>query len=544
MSRRIEVEVFEIDGTDPLISHGTLSSDSARQFFDDLNDVGAWSLEVKADHADEAKMADGRLVRFSIDDTPVGWGLIESKRKVAADPDNREAGRVVNVSGRGALALLEEGIVYPELGLGRISPETRYMNFASTLYDDSAWGSAVELKQQSDPADPWGGAPRDWPDPDAFWVGPTDGDVPPVTPGDIYLRGSFTIPSGEGGDYRFYLTADDGFELYVDANKVAAEQVAGLWGLTRYIDLLLDEGSHLVAVKAINFDRPVAATNVFGFILTVVKLLGGGSAYGDVVSRSSAGTKMLDYPSTAPGLTPSTIFYSLAGEAAAAGAVVHVSYWMELGAVGDGTGDDVAFTNEIDLAFPVGTTLLDVTRRMVEEKACDVSVNPSTLLAGWGDEYLSVRLWTSKGLDRSSTVELVYAENIGALEFDHTPPGPNTLLTRTAEGRYAQFSDETAATSWRRRQAFLQLGAAPSDGAADRQASAFLADHAEPADVISRIRIEVVDGGPVPFVDFNTGDVVTAPDYDGNPAPFLVTGIHVTEDEAGNPFYDLDLEAA
>jgi hypothetical protein len=61
--------------------------------------------------------------------------------------------------------------------------------------------------------------------------------------------------------------------------------------------------------------------------------------------------------------------------------------------------------------------------------------------------------------------------------------------------------------------------------------------------VITEITIEVIDGGPVPFVDYTTGDTVTASGYDGEDGPFLVTGIHVSVDEAGQPIYRHDLEA-
>lgn len=531
--RPIEVQVFEPNGA-TLDYLDELTSDVGRTFLDDLPDAGSHTLEVKAGHDDEALLGDGRLVRYFVHNQPRWWGLIEDRSKVSADPEKRQEGRVVRVkTGRGALAVLEQAPIYPELGLGRISPTTRYMNFASLDYDDTAWGFAVELKQQSDPALPWRDAPKAWPDPDAWWVGPSAGDVPPVAPGDIYLRGTFTVGAGLGGEWRFFLTADDGFELYVDGNKEAAEQKAGLWGVTRSVTLILDEGEHLVAVKAINFDRPNPSTNVFGFILSVRRLLGGGQSLGPVVARSSAGTKMLAYPTSAPGMTAGKILIVFLTEAQAAGYLPYVTW--DFDEVNDSAG--TPWPVELDLAFPVGsTTILDVARRLIVERACDLNFDPATATT------LKLQAWVTKGTDLTDDVTIDYGVNIGKLGHDHKGPGPNTILSRTAEGRYYETERTASVTAWGRRGAFLSLGSAPSDLAAERQSQAFLDDEAEPADIITEVRMETTPGDPVPFEDFNKGDRVLAPGFDGDLAPFWVTGILVGETEEGEPTYDLNLE--
>lgn len=534
MTRPIEVEVWEFDlGDYELQQVGTLSSDRNREWLDDLYDTGAYSLEIKVGHADEALCSDGRFLRFVLNGTPVWWGKIEPRSKVSADPSQRQAGRVISVKGRGALCCLEDAPLYPELGLGRVSPDTRYFNFASLDYDATAWGNAVQLKQQSDPADPWGGAPKQWPDPNAWWIGPTDGDIPPVDPGDVYFRGTFTVASGQGGEYRFFLTADDGFELYIDGDKAIAEQGVGLWGSTRYYDKLMDEGSHLIAAKAINFDRPVAATNVFGFICSVYKLNGGGQTLGALVSGTSAGTQMLAFPAAAPGMTPGHILQIGFTEAFA------VYFYLDpVNYDFDETNDSNLdpWPNEIDLSFPVGTSMLEMGRKLIAEKACDLWVDPTVT------DFLTVKAFISKGTDKTGTVEIAYGDNIGALGHDRNPPGPNAVLSKTAEGRWVETSDPTAITAWGKKGVFLSQGAAPSNDAAIRQAEAFIEDHAQPADIINRVRVEAVPGGPVPYVDFVTGDRITAPGYDGTPTAMRVTGIRVTEDAAGQPIYELDLE--
>lgn len=525
MTRAIEVDVYESNGSTLV---GTLASDRGRQWLDDLSAEGSYSIESRLAHADEAMLTWGRILRFKINGTARWQGLVEEVNPVIADPQGRQAGRVIGAAGRGLLALFEDVSVYPELGLGLISPDTRYFGFASLDYDDTSWASAVELKQQddTDSTKPWFGAPKDWPDPSAKWVGPTGGATPPVDPGDIYLRGTFTVASGQGAEYRFYISADDGFELYVDGNKVASEQLAGLWGETRYFDLILDEGSHLVAIKGVNFDRPVAATNVFGVIATVAKLTEGGQEYGTIVSGTSAGTKMLAYPSKAPGMTPGKILDVLLDEAQARGCLTGLTW--DFTATLDSNGN--AWPDEIDVAFPVGGSLLDVIRHLVDEHACDVAMAATGLV---------LHAYVSKGSDLSATVKAQYGVNIGRLAAKKSKPLKNVGLSRTTEGRWVESTAATSVTAFGRKEVGLSLGSAPSDDAADRQTAAFFADNAFEVQAITDLQLEAVTD--VPYVDFSVGDIIEAPLDATVTGTFRVASIRVAEDAAGQPIYTPEL---
>lgn len=536
MVRAITVEVYEADNTTPV---GTLTSDRGRQWLNDLSAEGSYTVESKLDHADEALLTDGRVLRFCIDSSPVWPALVEELNPVIADPSARQAGRVVGAAGRGLLAILERAIIYPELGIGRRSPDTRYFNFASADYDDSDWDNAVELKQQPDPALPWSGAPVDWPDPDAYWVGPPDGNHPGafdpegVPPGDIYLRGTFTVAEGLGGEHRFFLTADDGFELYVDGNKEAAEQAAGLWGMTRSFDLLLDEGAHVVAVKVINFVRaaPNDATNAFGFILSVIRMAGGGDSLGDVVARAGSGTAMLPYPDKAPGMTPGKILDVLLTEAQADGRETLPDLTWDFDADEDSDGNP--WPDQIDVSFPVGTSVLDVVRHLVDEHACDVAMDPVGLV---------LHAYVSKGSDLSGTVSAEYGVNVGQLAFRKSTPKANVALSRTAEGRWVESTEASSVSDHGRREIGLTLGSAPSDDAADRQTAAFFADNAFPIEAVTSMQLEPVNA--VPYVDFAVGDTISCTDSSGGTSSFRVHGLRVTEDAVGQPIYQPELVKA
>lgn len=532
MTRPITAVVYENDavtlaGAD--LASSTLGSDNQREWLDDLSADGSHGFEIKLGHTDEALCVEDRVVRWHINGTARWQGLIEDLNPTFADPNNRESGRVIKVGGRGLLGEWDDAAIYPELGLGRISPDTRYMNFASLDYDDSGWTTATELKTQSDtdPSKPWYRAPRGWKDPDAVWIGPAGGDTPPVDPGDIYFRGTFTVASGEGGDYRFDLTADDGGDLYVDGNRVFSEQRAGLWGVTRQVTLQLDEGSHLVAFKLVNFDRPNPSTNVAGFILSVFRMLGGGIAAGSVISRTSGGTAMLAFPASPPGMTAGKIILTFKDEAQSRGSLP--GWTCDATATQDSNGVD--WPEELDESFQVGSTSIgDVIRHLVAEKKIDVAVSPTGKV---------LHLYVHKGEDLSGSVAAEYAVNLGRLAFKKSRVRKNVGLGKTAEGRWYEAIETDSVAAYGRREVGLSVGGAPSDAAAQRQISAYFTDNAFPLEAITDMQLEVVTAEP--YVDFTVGDTITSTDSSGGTSTYRVHGLRVTEDEAGQPIFTPEL---
>lgn len=533
MTRRIEVKVYEDDGS---TLAGTLASDNKRSFLKDLSAEGAYGLQVKIGHADEALLTDGRIVRFLIDGTARWQGLVEPRKIVYADPSQREAGRVVNVEGRGTLALLERAVVYPELGLGVISPGVRYFNPASFDFSVSGWSAATAFHQQKTvtDTDPYYSSPRGWKDGDAYWIGPSDGVTSlPADIGFYWLVKEFTIAAGDGGDRRFEMTADDGFEFYLDGNKELAEARAGLWGVSRETTLTLDEGTHRIAVRVENFDRPVASTNATAFILSCEKVVAGGIGTGTVDVRTDNTWKIYKVTTVEPGMTPGKVLDILLDEAQTRGMLADLSW--DFTATQDSNG--TAWPTSPDLAFNVNSSYLEVVRHLVDEHLADVEMSATGL---------TLHAYVSKGADRGatpgtglSTVSLLYASNLSRLAFSKTPPGPNVTLSQTAEGRWVEASRSASVTAWGRREVGLSLGSAPSADAADRQVEAFFDDHAEPIEAITDMQVEEVNA--VPLEDFDVGDIVSATSSSGAAADVKVTGIRVSEDAGGVPVWAPDV---
>jgi hypothetical protein len=524
MTRRITVDVYEPDN---ITYVGTLGSDTGRQWLEDLGGAGSGTVESRLDHADRALLTHGRILRFLIDGTPRWPGCEFELNPVLADPSGRASGRVVGLACHDLLALFDYAAVLPELGFGRISPDSRYLGWMSRYYDHSWWGNAVQLKQQNDPdpTKPWFGAPKPWHDGNAWWIGPAGGDTPPTDPGDIYFYGTYTIPVGEGGDYQLETTADDGFEWYRDGDREAQEMRVALWGVARQIPFLADEGAHFFASKLTNFDRPNPLTNVTALIASLAKMLGGGVAVGAVVSGTSAGTKMLAYPATEPGMTPGHIMIVLIGE--------NQDLDWQTDLTWDFTetedSDGVAWPKEINVSYPVGTSLSEVMRHLRDMNVAEFAMDPVGKV---------LHAYVKKGVDRSATVAVEYATNVARLGMKQVGPGANTTVSRTAEGRWLLEEDTAAVAAWGRRIIGLSLGSAPSDASAADQSAAYFDDHAEPIDAITDLQVEdsrFVDGTVA------TGDLVTGPTPDGSTATYRVHGLRFTEDDAGYPIVTPEL---
>lgn len=109
----------------------------------------------------------------------------------------------------------------------------------------------------------------------------------------------------------------------------------------------------------------------------------------------------------------------------------------------------------------------------------------------------------------------------------------NALLVRWSAG-YTWVEDAGSIATWKRREAYLSV-AATSEPEAVRIATAILVDRAAPL-VGTQATLEPT-GSDEPYVDFEVGDWITAPDLSGTPASQRVVSLTVTEDDEGNPVF-------
>lgn len=536
MPRSIVTKIYEADGA-TLVR--TLETDRGRKWLDDsAPGPGSFTIETALDDAETADLTYGRIARFFVDGTARWQGVIEPANQTSAAAA-RKAARKVVASGRGVLSMLELAELYPEIGIGKVTDsQNRYFNPASLDYVEGvAWVPATELKVQSALTLPWllddgGTAPKAWPDDTAFFIGAAGDDTPGLAAAVRHYRKTFAVAAADVGEYRFFMTADDGFLPYLDGDRRQGEARAGLWAETRYFDAYLDEGDHVLYVRHENFDRPDNSTNVAGFICSVMKIGAGGSSYPSVLFHSDSSWSVLADPAAEPGMTPGKVLKVPFDEAQARGALV--GWTLGFTDLVDSAGTPWPF--EIDVAFPVGTSLFEIGSKLVAEGAVELSVDPDALV---------LHAWVTRGADLSATVALelgpAAGANIGELDHTRIPPGRNAALARTADSRYVEVVDAAAVLAYGRREGFVSLGGAPTVDAGIRQATAWVDGQKNPDEAITGARVEIVPGGPAPWVDYNVADYVTAPAMDGTAAVYRLRSLAVEEDAAGHPIFRPEL---
>ena len=366
-----------------------LESANAPEVMATHNEPGNGACELDNDDEDLALVPLRGVLQFAVDGFARFRSLIETiDRQTIAGAE--ESSEITKLSGRGTLAMFEESVVYPEGGIdARPLNEVRLFNFTAPDFDDAGWGTASQIKQQSDAAAPYAGAPAEWPDPDAYWIWGVAAATPQPL-GDCYFRGSFTLAAER--TVRIFASADDGLEVYVDGTEVMAETKAYLWATTKFVDIFLTAGAHVVAVKATNIDRPnEAATNVAAFILSVYELTGGGSTLGSLLLRTNNAWKTSAYPSDPPGFTPGRILDILVDEAQARGELPEIS----LGFTDAVDTDLTPWPDAPDLSFEVGTTLLEVIEQLCESYI-DVAMAPNSF---------ELRAWVERGSTQAVALE-------------------------------------------------------------------------------------------------------------------------------------------
>lgn len=337
-----------------------LDESYARRWTPDLNDTGAAELTVQNDLGGLSAVNYGSVVRFSLDGQARFAMLVERKLRKSIE-QGEERGQTTSLSGRGTLAAWEEAVVYPELGAGRQGPDVRSFNFASTSYDDSSWGYAVQSEQGvGDVGGSREGAPQGWPDPEAWWIwSEYSSTLASVPAGDAYFRKSFTVASGTL--VAIFCTGDNEFDLWLDGESIMKDTLSGGvgWGGTKRTDVYLDAGEHLIAIRGSN--APGTNPNPAGVLVSVFSLGAQGTALGTRILKSDNTWRALGYPSSPPGFSPGQVVRILRDEFSNRG--------------GDGVAlafDD--YTDSAGVAWPVtpeisvrvGLDYLNVLRQLAE----------------------------------------------------------------------------------------------------------------------------------------------------------------------------------
>lgn len=385
----------------------TLTGYYGAQFLDPHNDVGSGSFTLDNDDSDYSQIVLDRMVRFKVHGVLAFCMLIESMRRTSVSQDE-EYGQNTEVSGRGHIAALEEAVMYPPRGTDTLPiTDDRVFNWASpnTVYDDSAWGSATEIAQ--DTSTYWTGLPDGWPGAAsaAWWIWASSGSQEWAPTGTCYFRRTFTVPAGVRR-LRVYVGADDAMSGYLEGAKFASiDNSAQDPHQLQTFDVDVTAGDRTLAFEAKNEpDDPaeVGFHNPAGLRVAVFALDQTGVESSLLLTTDSL-WKVVEYPPNPPGMTPGQVLRIVLQEAQARGALTELS-WTFTDA-SDSKGEP--WPNVTDIATKVGTDYLTFVKELM-----------TTYVDAWMDPSGFVLNAWNVGT-RGTTKSITY----------HTPTDPNDPTT-------------------------------------------------------------------------------------------------------------------
>lgn len=552
----IEVEVF--DGENPTSLVGTLSGTDLpndgksfeRGFLDQSDDVGSGSLKV---HASDPALgttpsAPSPMLKYRniflikvFGEALFAWFLENRAHTLASAQEASDD--VWELSGRGVMALLEKGDVYPET---MADPEfaatvtgstvrQRQFNWTAIKYDDSNWSPAVEIQRQGDagPEERWAGVPTGWPDPNAVWIWSRgeDNDFPagkmPV--GKCYFRQSFTVdPAFDGMNGIFYCVVDNKGTVYYDGEQILEPE---LWGELASVTKILTAGVHEIAIlgenTATDAQSQAAPGGPAGVLFTGFVLDDTGNI-SDGLIQSNGAWKALDYPDAVPGMTIGQIMRILLEEEQGRGGLPGITWDFSDAAGSDAegwtAGQLLGGVYTVSIALEIGEDLLEVAKTFTEQ-----------YVEMWMDPDLTLHMVNkgNRGRDLTGSVELKVSvgqdpdpPHIIEWKVSGVDQGTNVILARDTTGVLTEVSDAESLAKRPRSESYLEIAAAPDEETASQMSGELLVEFSYPTGQVSG---EVTLESGV-YAQWRPGDIIKGPNLFRQATPTRILSVMVGED--------------
>lgn len=351
---------------------------------------------------------------------------------------------------------------------------------------------------------------------------PPGGSLAP--PGVAYFRSSVTVPFSKM--VRVFASADDEFELFVDGVQLTTVKGYWQWKQTFDAPLNLWAGTHVVAIRGRNLTLPWDPTGA-GVLFSMIETDSQGEPLTDassVLLRSTTAWKSYGYPNEPPGFTPGKIVRILINEAKARTELTDIilDFTDSLDTASVAWDPD-----NIDYSFSVGTSLLQTALQLHDMNA-NFSMTYNLHLKGW----------KSRGSDLSSTIVFTPAVNVRNQRIERRKIVKNKFLVRSEES-YSEAINDASRTAYGSKSGFLSLGNAPTDQSIDVVTNRAFAQWAQP---FSRISLAILgETGKTPWLNFNVGDVVSAPNDTGAATDLRVVTMSAKMVESGAIDFQIEL---
>lgn len=371
--------------------------------------------------------------------------------------------------------------------------------------------------------------PSKWPkNAAAYWIWTSNPDRA-SRDGDRYFRTTLTLD--DTTKVRIMAVGDEDLMLLVDG-RVVMRQRFDRWRKTRFVNLTLSAGDHLIAARVgHDYRRRMHAHGDgkgAGLLLAVVtmgtkKIVKKGGKHGerkverrsvvrDVLLRSRTNGWVARGPRDGPpGWFPSQVLSTFVTEAQARDVLGFDGITLAYTNTKDSAGR--AWGRRVAASYKVGITGLDLVQQLVEA-GLDVAMIQGALYA-----------WDRRGrnLQHSVSLDGHVAGSGDRISAHH----PNALLTRWRRG-WAVF---TRSAGRGRIEATLSAGGADDRGDAQRQGNSALDEYADAHQTFTVVTNSL--RGPQPGYDYGVGDTVTAPVPGGGRGAAEVLSLGYAEQDGG-----------
>lgn len=440
----------------------------------------------------------------------------------------------------GILDFLGDAGVDPEGGLEADSPDTRNLGFMSpSQYTEEGFPLwYVPTDWIAPRSAQWGTIHRKFPpefasfDKLAEWISVVAPDAQQAAGNYNYFRASLTLT--QTTDVRIAWAADNYGDFYVGTELVGQTTPPEIWSWRRAqtIDMRLDAGTHLFAVRVKNARNIRSGRENAIAIIASVREIQADDSLGDVLLRTNATDWLAHDDSPQPGWHAAQALHRLVVEGQNRGVdalqAMRFGYHLRRDSHGRRWTDRDQFQFAVD-----GPSLAEIAAQLAETEM-DVWIRTH------GGPKLMAAI--NRGRDRSATVQLYLGDHVngdgdddGTLKTHEVAASMPTFTfgkVRLASGRWITVHRDSAVAAHGRIEAAISLGSSNTDQTSRQIARGILEQN-------DSIKVEVQSSastleGAVAYKDYKVGDVITVPGRrNAGTMKARVLAIHVRQSDAG-----------
>lgn len=538
----IEVEVYRHDA--PKVYVDTLQARLEPNALDELTGNGGGQVKINVNDPkilEDPTLLDYRnILKTKINGKIVAAIMITHKKTITIG-EGEKSEEYYEITGESLKIWFDDADVKPYGGLKVDSPDTRSFSFASERgewYDASKWLDPVVIA-------PYGGGiwvdrPENWPiNSNAKWIWGEALNAGGNSPDNSVCLFRYEFNVALGGNYVFYLAADNYLDAYIDGQQVVTTDAkASAYAEATKVEIYLTPGDHVMAMKVRNESQ--ATGNPAAALAAIYRMEGDVETW--VGASGGMGWKSLKYPAVMPGWSPGEIMVTLLNEAKARGVLFPSHLTPSFTTTHD--SNNVPWGNALDWTFDIGEPLSSVVSKF-EELGCYIWINPDTL---------QLNMSYSRGVDRSifgygadgitvTSTPIIFEQgkNLRKAESEGAGKIKNSLTIKTEVGwLIADNKDVPSTTKYGTLESQLDTGASE---AISKSLAAVVFDQKAQAEEGATYEVIIrPEDEAIPFVHFFVGDWVMAPNDRRELVKRRVMSISVSENENGRVHYAIEFD--